>query len=79
MTKNRRHTTATITEIRRIGTSIYGNPRYALHTAQGDVYRTKTDSGCAYAVSPQPPAAGYAQRLRLTLDGRGSVVGIEEA
>lgn len=78
MSKNR-FTTATVTEIRRIGTSDSGNPRYELRTPQGDVYRTKTDSGCAYVVSEQPLAEGFSRRYRLTFDGRGSVIGIEEA
>lgn len=71
-------TTADIVKIERLEQSVNGNPRYALHTAQGDVYRTKTDSGCAYVVSVQPEVAGYRRRYRLTFDGRGSVIGIEE-
>ena len=72
-------TTADVVKIERIDTSVNGNPRYALHSAQGDVYRTKADSGCAYVVSEQPEVAGYRRRYRLAFDGRGSVVGIEEA
>lgn len=78
MNKNR-FTTADVVKVEHIGQSVNGNPRYALHTAQGDVYRTKTDAGCAYAVSATPEVAGYSRRYRLTFDGRGSVIGIDEA
>lgn len=71
--------TVTVVEIERVSTSGNGNPRYALHADDGKVYRTKADSGCAYAVSSTPRVEGYERRYELTLDGRGSVVGIEEA
>lgn len=71
--------TVNVIEIKRLDSSMNGNPRYALNTNEGKSYRTKADAGCAYVVSPQPRVEGFEKRYTLTLDGRGSVVGIEEA
>lgn len=64
---------ADIVAVKRRLNSLSGNPRYDLLTDKG-LYRTSDDADCNYGVKdvvdgPVP--------VKLTIDGRGKVVGIE--
>lgn len=45
---NERSIRVTIESIERLPSSRNGNPRYLVHTADGEVYRTNPDSALAY-------------------------------
>lgn len=62
-----------VRKVTRRTSSKSGNPKKVLHTDDG-LFVTATDAMCAYGISDH----WSEQAVRLTLDGRGQVVEVEE-
>lgn len=70
-----RTVTTTITDTAtRKGTSYLGNPRYTLHTTDGD-FKTRENTGCAYEATNFRTG----DRVELELTAAGTVWSIRKA